>query len=233
MVKDLKSLDALRVDLATLRRRGVDHYDLPASLPVAWLAAVLSDTDAQVSSEGRVELVVLLQPEGIVVAQGSLTLAFSVPCGRCLSPAAVDGGVEIFATFLPGAPEPDRGDGEGEEEADEDFEPDPASADVWRYEGSILRLDALVAEQVALGYPMRALCELGESCRGLCSNCGQELNELDASTRRCPKCGNEVPLTPVADLPGTEPDEAALSDQREERKEDGPLAAALRKLKLD
>lgn len=221
MKADLPILESLRVDLAALRQRGVDRHEVEAPLPVDWVAETLSDTDAEVSEPGTVRFALWLQPEGVVVAQGPMTLRFSVPCGRCLAPAAVDGAMEIFATFMPGVEEDDEPEDEDEDVPD----PDDDSADVWRYQGPVLRLDALVAEQVALAYPMRALCERGEDCRGLCSNCGYELNTLEATVLRCPQCEGDVPRTPVADLPGGE-------DERAERK-DNPFADALSKIDLD
>lgn len=226
MEHDLDGVEALRVDLAALRRRGVDRHELAALLPAAWLAQAVADTDAEVTEAGRIQLELLLQPEGVIVARGPLSAAFTVPCGRCLAPAAVDASTEIFATFMPGADE--RRD-EEEEIDDEDLEPDADSPDVWRYDGPILALAGLVHEQVALGYPMRALCTHGEQCRGLCSNCGHELNTLPAEARTCPKCKNPVPLTPEADLPNQ-----GESEPRQARElASNPLADALRKLKID
>lgn len=226
MARDLQALEALRVDLAALRRRGVDVHPVHAVLPQAWLAQALGDTDAEVSEDAKVELRVTLQPEGVVLVQGSLSLRFTVPCGRCLGPAAVDGSTEIFATFMATAAAAQallRHD-------EEAFEADPDTPDVWSYDGPILALDAMVAEQVALGYPMRALCERGEQCRGLCSNCGCELNGLAPEILSCPQCGLEVPLTPVADVDPTQDGEA----QRIERA--NPFAALAKlqaKLQLD
>lgn len=220
MARDLQNLEALRVDLAALRRRGVDLHPVQTVLPQAWLATVLRDTDAEVSEDAQVQLRVTLQPEGVVLVQGSLALRFSVPCGRCLCPAAVDGSTEIFATFMASAAAAQT----LLREEDEAFEPDPDTPDLFSYDGPILTLDALVAEQVALAYPMRALCVHGEQCRGLCSNCGHELNALAAEILRCPQCGNEVPLTPEADPAAGD---AAPRDERL-----SPFAV-LRKLELD
>jgi len=225
------SLEALRVDLAALRRRGLTSQAVDAVLPQAWLADVLHDTDAEITDDAKVHLDVSLQPEGVVLVRGSLALRLTVPCGRCLTPAEVDGGTSIFATFMASAAAAQellRHDEEG-------LEPDPDTPDVFTYDGPVLHLEAMVAEQVALAYPMRALCSRGDACRGLCSNCGFELNLLPASELRCPQCGNEVPLTPVADLPSSPedgpPGDPSGGGSREER--ESPLAAALRKLKLD
>ena len=224
MVQDLPVLEALRVDLAALRRRDVDLHEVEATLPLPWLGRALGDTDAEVSTEGTVTLRLMLQPHGVIVIQGSLAARFSVPCGRCLAPAAVVADTEIVATFMPGSgAEIDDVDDDGEQ-----FDPEDESPDVWRYTGSVLQLDTLVAEQVALAYPMSALCERGDDCRGLCSNCGYELNTVAADVLSCPKCGNDVPRTPAS---GPAPEGEGQS--RQERESDSPLAAALRKLNLD
>lgn len=220
------ALEALRVDVAALRRRGLTMQSVDAVLPRAWMAEVLHDTDAEIGRDGEVHLEVSLQPEGVVLVRGSLSLELSVPCGRCLAPAHVDGSTSIFATFMATAAAAAvllRHDEEG-------LEPDPDTPDVWSYDGPVLGLEGMVAEQVALAYPMRALCTRGEACRGLCSNCGFELNALPAAERRCPQCGGEVPLTPVADLPASAEGDA-IEASRELR--ENPLAAALRKLKLE
>ena len=237
------ALEALRVDLAALRRRGITTWPVDAVLPAAWVANVLRDTDAEIAHDARVRLDVSLEPQGIVLVRGTLSLRLEVPCGRCLAPAAVDGDTAIFATFMATAAAAEvllRQDEEG-------LEPDPDTPDVWSYDGPVLSLEPMVAEQVALAYPMRALCERGEDCRGLCSNCGFELNRipgpaagLPAAERRCPQCGNEVPLTPVADLPPNAEEgleHGSHQEMREERDRDvvaeSPLAAALRKIKLE
>jgi uncharacterized metal-binding protein YceD (DUF177 family) len=221
------ALAALRVDLAALRRRGITTHRVDAVLPRAWLAEVLRDTDAEIGRDAAVRLEVSLQPEGVVLVRGSLSLRLSVPCGRCLAPADVDGDASIFATFVASAAA-----AQVLLRQDEDaLEADPDTPDVWSYDGPILELEPMVAEQVALAYPMRALCARGEACRGLCSGCGFELNQLAAAERRCPQCGREVPLTPVADPPASEAAGGERDDPRQER--ESPLAAALRKLELD
>ncbi|MEM7158399.1 MAG: DUF177 domain-containing protein [Myxococcota bacterium] len=224
MVQDLPVLEALRVDLAALRRRDLDLYEVEAALPLPWLASALGDTDAEVSTEGTVKLRLMLQPHSVIVIQGSLAARFSVPCGRCLAPAAVVADTEIVATFMPGS----SSEIDDHDEDDEQFDPEDESPDVWRYTGSVLQLDALVAEQVALAYPMSALCERGDDCRGLCSNCGYELNTVPANVLQCPKCHSDVPRTPAS---GPAPEDA--ENPRQEREADSPLAAALRKLNLD
>jgi uncharacterized metal-binding protein YceD (DUF177 family) len=206
---------ALVVDVAALRRRHVTHDLVSAELTVAWLAAALRDTDAEVKAPGSVELALNLQADGSVLASGSLHARFEVPCARCLAPAQVDASTSVAALFvregsarlLPDVPD----DGEiDEQDGDEDL---------WDFDGSHLDLSEMLVEQVKLGYPMRALCERGEACRGLCSRCGAVLDEQPVDAPVCTVCGTASPQVPQVDEIPVEPSE------RNEA-----LAEALRKL---
>lgn len=217
--------DALRVDIATLRRRGVDHTDVAADLPAPWLADVLGDTDAEVSDAGKVSVQLHIQPGGIVVAQGRLELAFTVPCGRCLDPAAVQEATEIVATYVAAGSERDpavqRAALAVDEEDGEELGLSEDDLDTWVYEGPHLPLSPVVAEHVRLAYPMRALCTRGEDCRGLCGSCGADLNAVPEATA-CPQCGNPVVVGGVA-LPS--------AGDETSRTPGNPMADALRELR--
>jgi uncharacterized protein len=210
-------LDSLRLDLAALRRRGIARQLVDVELPVEWIAAALAETDATVEAPGHVKLDVLLQPRGVVYAEGSLDVAFEVPCGRCLEPAIVQDHSPLTATFMP------VGDATPREQVDEEEDLGEDDADHWTYAGTGLDLTELVVEHVKLAYPMRALCAHGEACRGLCSNCGADLNAQTGLV--CASCGNAVPQIPVADVPDSADDAAAPEDEPSTA-----LADALRKL---
>jgi uncharacterized protein len=47
--------------------------------------------------------------------------------------------------------------------------------DVAYYDGIALDVDLMVLEQIELAMPMKFVCR--ESCKGLCDNCGADLNE--------------------------------------------------------
>lgn len=208
-------LPALRVDVAALRRHGQDRHRVDAELGTEWLSQVLSATDATVRGPGRVAATILLPADGAVFAQGELTLRFEVPCGRCLEPAVVDGSSAFEATFVEGAELPGPS---GEPGRDEEEEPgiglSGEDLDTWLFDGTAIALDRVVAEQVRLAYPMRALCRLDEACRGLCRRCGASLNE--GTTPGCSRCGASEAVATGA---GGE-------------EEESPLAAALKKIRL-
>jgi uncharacterized metal-binding protein YceD (DUF177 family) len=249
--------EAITVDLAALRRRNIDHHAVDCVLPVAWLRGVLSGTDAEASEPAHVALGLHLQPRGVVVATGTLQVAFDVPCGRCLTPAPVGETARIVATFVPaasarGRSAPVAGGSEDEIDDENALGLSEDDLDTWTYEGVTLSLEAMLAEQVKLVYPMRVLCARGDDCRGLCSNCGADLNAQAPEGRTCEACGRPVPRTPVADPPSSlrpghsaaaaaraggpdlEPDAGVDLDPQAEPdidRPESPLAAALKKLR--
>lgn len=92
--------------------------------------------------------------------QGTLELA----CGRCLEPFPLAVDLAIDLLYLPDS----RNQGEGEFEiTDEDL-----STGFYRDEA--IDLDAMVREQCQLALPMKPLCR--DDCRGLCVECGTNLN---------------------------------------------------------
>jgi uncharacterized protein len=208
----------LRVDVAALRRRGVDRHHVAALLPVTWLAQILADTDAEVSDPGHVDLELQLPVDGPVIVTGALRVRFAVPCGRCLDPALVVGDTRLSATYVPAASVTAKAASTttGDDEAGLGLSED--DLDTWTYEDTTVDLGIMVVENVKIAYPMRVLCSRGEACRGLCSNCGAALNE-QAQSPRCAACGHDLAPADGPAAAGSEPQE-------------GPLAAALRKLQL-
>ena len=56
--------------------------------------------------------------------------------------------------------------------------------DVGFYDGVCLDVDLVAVEQIELSLPMRFICR--EECRGLCPNCGADLNLADCGCNRTP-----------------------------------------------
>jgi len=96
--------------------------------------------------------------------------ALDLDCGRCLETfqLPVEGGFRY--TLVPSRdPEEQK-----EELADEDIS-------FGHYREDTIDLDALVFEQVLLQVPMKPLC--AETCRGLCAQCGANLNAESCACR--------------------------------------------------
>jgi uncharacterized protein len=169
------------VDLDALRQARVLTHEVRSTLARSWLQQSLGHEHATVAEPGTVQLELSIQGSGTVVVRGRLDAAFEVPCARCLAPARVDAGTAVCATYVPESDATLR-------PTDDDVPLDPDDLERMIYDGRHLDLRPLLAELVAVAYPMRALCPRGEGCRGLCGRCGADLN-LQADSAECAECG--------------------------------------------
>ncbi|XXF80499.1 DUF177 domain-containing protein [Myxococcaceae bacterium GXIMD 01537] len=124
---------------------------------------------------------------GGVLLEGSFTLHLGSPCKRCLADVTLNVPVQFTLNLVPEAlargddfKEEGEGDDKGQGESDGSFGME--DADQQLFDGKTIDLDPIVREQVLLAIPMNAVCR--EDCQGLCSQCGQNLNEQ--------KCGCET-----------------------------------------
>jgi uncharacterized protein len=96
---------------------------------------------------------------------GKIEGSLEVDCHRCLRtfsfPLSED--VDIYLI------EEDRTAEEDEKELDLE---EPAYE---FFDGEVIEIDQLIAEQIFLALPVKVLCD--EDCKGLCPNCGANLNE--------------------------------------------------------
>jgi uncharacterized protein len=124
----------------------------------------------------------LRKVSGGVLLQGRFTSRVVSDCKRCLTEAKLELPVTFTLNLVPESlargedvldeeelEEKDRGLGEsggsfGLEESDEEV-----------FDGKLIDLEPIVREQVLLALPMSAVCR--EECLGLCTRCGQNLNE--------------------------------------------------------
>lgn len=107
-----------------------------------------------------------------VFARGRLTGWFEVACRRCIEGMRVPLDEELVVTYLPKnqmLPDPDLA-----EAGEEGIELSAEDLDVSTYEGEVVDLEPLLREQLILAVPFAPLCK--ESCKGLCPQCGADLN---------------------------------------------------------
>ena len=92
-----------------------------------------------------------------VIVRGEARAVVESPCARCLTPTKTEVTAEVEEAFVR-----DQG---------QEFDPDD---DQYRYTGHVLELDDAVRTALLLELPSRILCK--EDCKGLCANCGANLN---------------------------------------------------------
>ena len=100
-----------------------------------------------------------------VELRGKLATRVAVPCGRCLKSVEFPIEVEFTERFTPAVAWKN----------EEQHELDPEDLDLAVFDGQAIELDDLVKEEIVLAMPGHTLCR--EECKGLCPNCGNDLNE--------------------------------------------------------
>lgn len=132
---------------------------------------------------GRGALDVDVYAEGANVhASGTMRGEIVVACSRCVGPARIAIDEDVQATFMPAAElETDEETGEKAPAAnghavtaDDGVELDAEDLDVYPYEGEHVDLEPILREQLVLAVPFAPLCR--EDCKGLCPQCGVDLN---------------------------------------------------------
>lgn len=94
---------------------------------------------------------------------------FELLCARCLEPIGHHADLRFDLIFRPGGTDAEPGERSISE----------AETEIGYYEESGLLLEDVVREQVLLSLPDRSLCR--EDCKGLCSHCGGNRNEIDCT----------------------------------------------------
>jgi uncharacterized protein len=100
-----------------------------------------------------------------VRVRGTIKTEVELLCDRCLAPRRAPLEVEFDARFIPQS---------AAAGAEENVELLADDLGVAAYEGDSIDLDELVREQIVLALPSRNLCR--EDCKGLCPQCGSDLN---------------------------------------------------------
>ena len=100
-----------------------------------------------------------------VIVRGTARAVIQSPCARCLKPTQTQVEAEFEEAFI-------RDTGEARE----------ADDDSYMYSGHVIELDEAVRTVLLLEMPSRVLCR--EDCRGLCDQCGADLNANACSCQK-------------------------------------------------
>lgn len=122
---------------------------------------------------------------------GRAGTTLELACSRCLEGFRVPVDATFDLLYLPAVP----ASGAGEQEVAED---DLATS---YYRDGVIDLADLVREQLFLALPMKPLCQ--DACRGLCPECGTNLN---AGSCACTHAWEDPRLAPLKALSRTNDD---------------------------
>jgi len=139
----------------------------------------------------RLALTVQKTREKVKLA-GTIQTVLELDCSRCLEgfPVPVDATFDLL--YVPVAAEPPTVQ---EKEIEED------DLDTAYYRDGVIDLADVVREQLYLVLPMKPLCQ--EGCRGLCPECGTNLN---SGACACTPAWEDPRLAPLKALARTKPD---------------------------
>lgn len=151
--------------------RWFPHDDIELVPPVSGCLTIRKENDDQASVSGDLQAVVVL------------------PCNRCCEPVQTDISVNFFYNCIVGKEAPETGrDAECREE------------DYYRIyiNEPVIDLDEILREQVFLALPTSLLCR--QSCKGLCQQCGADLNKEKCS---CDSTDLSSPFAVLRQLKGS------------------------------
>jgi uncharacterized protein len=147
----------LRVDLGQLGREGSVAVEASISAD----DDLWKDTKLQWAGDVDVRLRATFAGTGEVVARGRARGTLRQECRRCLKPVDTDIEHEMTLVFV--------------EDGSEEHEDDGGSTYVFEASGVELDLSGAVREEVILAMNPYVVCD--PECRGLCPQCGKNLNE--------------------------------------------------------
>ncbi len=120
----------------------------------------------------------LTRDHGKIRVTGKLRTTLMLACVRCLEEYEVPIDSHFDLVLFPAA-----------ELTEADSEVKAEEIEYIFYEGNKIDLAKILSEQINLSLPFNPVCR--EVCRGLCSNCGANLNEGDC---RCDHSGSDISL---------------------------------------
>jgi uncharacterized protein len=97
--------------------------------------------------------------------KGRLATSLELSCARCLEPITQDVKRDFDLLYRP----------QGADAGRDEMSVTEAEAEISYYEGEGISLEDVVREQVLLAVPLKVTCR--ENCKGLCPQCGKNLNE--------------------------------------------------------
>jgi uncharacterized protein len=105
----------------------------------------------------------------LVEIDGDVETSVRLPCSRCLQPFETPLKSSFALTFMQQAADV------MEDSEPQEVELSAEDMGVVYFQGEKINLKDAIQEQVVMEFPLRPLCKL--DCKGLCPNCGADLNE--------------------------------------------------------
>ena len=122
----------------------------------------------------------------MIEVKGQINTFVRLPCGRCLKEYETLLKSRFDLTYVLRIPAAQ------EDEDQEEVEISSEEMGLIYFEGEGINLQDGIQEQVIMAFPIKALCK--ENCKGLCSSCGNDLNQGDCGCDGQPPNGKFAAL---------------------------------------
>lgn len=116
---------------------------------------------------------------------GKVVTQVELACARCLEPVGREVDRDFDLLYRP----------QGADAGREEISVTQAEAEIGYYRGEGLLLEDVLQEQILLAVPYKVVCR--EECKGLCPQCGQNLNQGKC---QCPTAPADERWTALRDL---------------------------------
>jgi uncharacterized protein len=170
----------MQVKIEEIQDKGLD---LNEKIPSAVIDEALTQSEG-FSRKGESTLKARLKRlAGRVLLEGSFEATVVGPCKRCVKDVELTVPIKFELTLVPQAPRRDddrEGEDDGKAPRAGSFRIDEADSEP--FDGKVIQLDPIVREQLLLSLPVAVVCK--DDCRGLCTVCGQDLNDKDCGHER-------------------------------------------------
>jgi uncharacterized protein len=152
----------LQINLKTIPETGLT---VAVDLGPEWFGRWREEDPGLEFADARITGLVHLSKHGHdILVRGSLAGQMELACSRCLEPFAAPAAIDFDLLLVPG-PTDVRA---------QEVELSRTDLDLDYYTGEIVDLESLLREQIILMMPLKPLCD--ETCKGLCPQCGANLN---------------------------------------------------------
>ncbi|RPJ58848.1 MAG: DUF177 domain-containing protein [Dehalococcoidia bacterium] len=148
-------IDIQRISARGLQQTGV--LDVPREALIEDSAYLLEPVEYDI---------LLTREKGKIKVTGKLQTTLMLACVRCLEEYEMPIDSHFDLVLFPAI-----------ELADAESAVKPEEIEYIFYEGNKIDLEKILSEQINLSLPFNPLCR--ETCKGLCSNCGADLNKGD------------------------------------------------------
>lgn len=151
----------MKINVTNIPEEGLN---LRFSKDESWSREIFPDKENLIYSLNRVEVSAILKRiRETLYLEGDIQTTVEMACSRCLESAGLPINVTFKYVLTP-----------AQMEQQEEKELCTEEIDFIYYQGDLIDLDPLVAEQIILQIPMKVLCQ--EDCKGLCPHCGINRN---------------------------------------------------------